>query len=254
MKTLNSDFFAKYQKILLFASSLVVICIIWEIIGQAGLLNPLFFAWPSTISKALYKIVTSPDFFGHISVSLSELTVGYAFAGAIALPIGIIMGRSKIVENLLDPYISALNAVPRIALMPLVIMIFGIGLSSKMFLVFLGSFFPILINTFHGVKNIDPLMVDMAKTFGTKKLSMVGEVFIPSIMPYLLAGFRIGLSLAFIMVVVGEFFAATQGVGFMIAYEAGRYNASGILAWVLIISGLTIFLTEIIKYFEKKRW
>jgi len=94
----------------------------------------------------------------------------------------------------------------------------------------------------------------MAKTFGTNKLSMVVEVFIPSIMPYLLAGFRIGLSLAFIMVVVGEFFAATHGVGFMIAYEAGRYNVSGILAWVLIISGLTIFLTEIIKYFEKKRW
>lgn len=254
MKTLNSAFFTNHQKILLFASSAVVICIIWEIMGQAGLLNPLFFAWPSTIAKAFYKIVTAPDFFGHISVSLFELFVGYTTAGIIAIPVGIIMGRSRIVENLLDPYISALNAVPRIALMPLVIMIFGIGLSSKMFLVFLGSFFPILINTFHGVKNIDPLMVDMAKTFGAKKLSMVGEVFVPSIMPYLLAGFRIGLSLAFIMVVVGEFFAATQGVGFMIAYEAGRYNASGILAWVLIISGLTIFLTEIIRYFEKKRW
>jgi len=251
---MNSGFFIKYQKILLFASSAAVLCIIWEIIGQASLLNPLFFAWPSTILQSLYKIVTSPDFFDHISVSLFELAVGYVFAGAIALPIGIIMGRSRTVENLLDPYISAFNAVPRIALMPLVIMIFGIGLSSKMFLVFLGSLFPILINTYQGVKNIDPLMVDMAKTFGTNKLSMVVEVFIPSIMPYLLAGFRIGLSLAFIMVVVGEFFAATHGVGFMIAYEAGRYNVSGILAWVLIISGLTIFLTEIIKYFEKKRW
>ena len=254
MKTLNSGFFTKYQKILLFASSATILCIIWEIIGQAGLLNPLFFAWPSTISQSLYKIVTSPDFFDHLSTSLFELIVGYTAAGIIAIPLGILMGRSKIVENLLDPYISALNAVPRIALMPLVIMIFGIGLSSKMFLVFLGSFFPILINTFQGVKNIDPLMVDMARTFGAKKLSMVVEVFIPSIMPYLLAGFRIGLSLAFIMVVVGEFFAATQGVGFMIAYEAGRYNVSGILAWVLIISGLTIFLTEIIRYFEKKRW
>jgi len=254
VKKLTSGFLVRYQKILLFIASLVVICLIWEIIGQAGLLNPLFFAWPSTILRSLYVIVTDPDFFGHMSVSLFELSVGYALAGIIAIPIGIIMGRSRMVENLLDPYISALNAVPRVALMPLVIMIFGIGLSSKMFLVFLGSFFPILINTFHGVKNIDPLMVDMAKTFGAKKLPMVLEVLVPSIMPYLLAGFRIGLSLAFIMVVVGEFFAATQGVGYMIAYEAGRYNASGVLAWVLIISGMTIFLTEILRYFEKKKW
>jgi len=252
--TLGKSFFAKYQKILLFTSSAAIIFIIWEIIGQMGLINPLFFAWPSTIFKAFYKIVTNPDFFGHISVSLLEVSVGYAAAAITAIPIGILMGRAKIIENLLDTYITALNAVPRVALMPLVILTFGIGLSSKMFLVFLGSFFPILINTFHGVKNIDPLMVDMAKIFGAKRLPMVTEVFIPSIMPYMLAGFRIGLSLAFIMVVVGEFFAATQGVGYMIAFEAGRYNTSGVLAWVLIISAITIFFTEIIRFFEKKKW
>ena len=249
-----TDFFAKYQKILLFAVSATVIGTIWEIIGQVGLLNPLFFAWPSTILNALYEIIADPHFFSHLSVSLFELVVGYTIAGSIAVPVGILMGRSRIIENLLDPYISALNAVPRIALMPLVILIFGIGLSSKIFLVFLGSFFPILINTFQGVKNINPLMVDMARTFGTKKPAMVLEVYFPSIMPFMLAGFRIGLSLGFIMVVVGEFFAATQGVGYMIAYEAGMYNTSAVLAWVLIISGLTIFLTELVKYFERKRW
>lgn len=254
MKILNPGFFAKYQKILLFAASAITIGLVWEIIGQVGLLNPLFFAWPSTILNALYEIITDPNFFNHISVSLFELIVGYTIAVAAALPLGILMGRLKIVENLLDPYISALNAVPRIALMPIIILIFGIGLSSKMFLVSIGSFFPILINTYQGVKNINPLMNDMARTFGTKKLDMVFQVYFPSIMPFMLAGLRIGLSLAFIMVVVGEFFAATQGVGYMIAYEAGMYNTSAVLAWVLIISGLTIFFTELIKYFERKRW
>jgi NitT/TauT family transport system permease protein len=94
----------------------------------------------------------------------------------------------------------------------------------------------------------------MAKTFGAKRLQLVGEVFIPSIMPYLLAGFRIGLSIAFIMVVVGEFFAATHGVGYMIAFEAGRYNTSAVMAWVLIISAMTILFTEVIRFFERKRW
>jgi NitT/TauT family transport system permease protein len=251
---LGLAFFVKYEKILLFASSALILCVIWEIIGQMGLLTPLFFAWPSTISKAFYTIATSPDFFSHLSVSLFEVGVGYGSAVLIAIPVGILMGRVKIIENLLDPYISALNALPRVALMPLVILIFGIGLSSKMFLVFLGSFFPILINTFNGVKNIDPLVVDMAKSFGAKRFALVGKVFIPSIMPYLLAGLRIGLSIAFIMVVVGEFFAATQGIGYMIAFEAGRYNTSAVMAWVLIISAMTVFFTEIIRYVERKKW
>lgn len=249
-----STFIVKYEKILLFVLSASIIGVIWEMTGQMGLINPLFFAWPSTILKALYTIVTDSDFFSHISVTLFETSIGYTSAAIAAIPVGILMGRVKFVENVLDPYISGLNSVPRIALMPLIILIFGIGLSSKMFLVFLGSFFPILINTFNGVKNIDPLMVDMAKSFGAKKLNLISKVFIPSIMPYLLAGLRIGLSIAFIMVVVGEFFAATHGIGYMIAFEAGRYNTSAVMAWVLIISSMTIFFTEIIRYFERKKW
>jgi NitT/TauT family transport system permease protein len=253
-RTLISTFIVKYEKILLFVLSASIIGVIWEMTGQMGLINPLFFAWPSTILKALYTIVTDSDFFSHISVTLFETSIGYTSAAIAAIPVGILMGRVKFVENVLDPYISGLNSVPRIALMPLIILIFGIGLSSKMFLVFLGSFFPILINTFNGVKNIDPLMVDMAKSFGAKKLNLISKVFIPSIMPYLLAGLRIGLSIAFIMVVVGEFFAATHGIGYMIAFEAGRYNTSAVMAWVLIISSMTIFFTEIIRYFERKKW
>ena len=251
---MKSKFFIKHQKIVLFFLSATILGLIWEIFGQMGLLNPLFFAWPSTISKAFYTIISDSEFFSHIFVTLFEASIGYAVAVATAIPLGVLMGRVKIVENLLDPYISALNAVPRVALMPLIILIFGIGLSSKMFLVFLGSYFPILINTFNGVKNIDPLMIDMAKSFGAKKLNLMIDIFIPSIMPYLLAGLRIGLSIAFIMVIVGEFFAATQGVGYMIAFEAGRYNTSAVMAWVLIISAMTIFFTEIIRYFEKKKW
>jgi len=251
---LNAKFLVKRQKILLFVSSASIICLIWEIVGQIGLLNPIFFAWPSTIFEALYEMLISPDFFGHLSVSVFETSVGYGSAALAGILLGILMGRVKIIEDLLDPYVSALNALPRVALMPLVILLFGIGLGSKIFLVFLGSFFPILINTFQGSKRIDPLMIDMAKTFGAKRLRLVKEVFVPSIMPYLLAGLRIGLSIAFIMVVVGEFFAATQGIGYMIAFEAGRYNTSAVMAWVLVISTMTIFFTEIIRYFEKKNW
>jgi ABC-type nitrate/sulfonate/bicarbonate transport system permease component len=254
VRSLGLKSFTKYRKVLLFALSASILCTIWEIMGQMKLLNPIFFAWPSTISRAFYLIVTDPSFLNHLSVSLFEASVGYTAAIIIAIPVGMLMGRVEIVENLLDPYISALNALPRIALMPLVILIFGIGLSSKVFLVFLGSFFPILINTFNGVKNIDPLLVDMAKIFGAKRWTLVGNVLIPSIMPYLLAGFRIGLSIAFIMVVVGEFFAATHGIGYMIAFEAGRYNTSAVMAWVLILSFMAIFFTEAIRYFERKKW
>jgi NitT/TauT family transport system permease protein len=189
--------------------------------------------------------------FPNLSTTFLELFLGIALA-CLAIPLGLAMGRSKTLEYSLDPIVSAFNAMPRIAFMPLLILVFGLGLMSKVILVLVGCFFPILVNVFHGMKNVDPLMIDMARVFGAKRIFMAREVFLPSILPFLIAGFRIAFALGLIMVVVGEFLAGNLGVGYMIATEAGYYHASAVMAWVLIIAAISIFLTELIRYYENR--
>jgi NitT/TauT family transport system permease protein len=189
-------------------------------------------------------------------VSFFELFCGYGLA-CTAIPLGIILGRSQTLEYIFDPLISALNAIPRVAMMPLIILMLGIGINSKIFLIFFGCFFPILVNVFQGTKHIDPLTIDMAKVFGAKGWKLFREVLFPSILPYLVAGFRIALAVGLIMVVVAEFFVGSRGIGYAIAYAGAHYNADELMAWVFIIASIAIFFTELIKYSEGKmrqRW
>ena len=188
----------------------------------------------------------------NLTVSMFELASGYFFAAVSAIPLGLLMAQSKRLEYILDPIISTMYAMPRIALMPLIILIFGIGISSKIFLVYLGCFFPILISVFQGMRSVDNILVDMGRVFGAKGLSLVRHIYIPSILPNLIAGFRIALSIGLIMVVVGEFLVGNQGIGYQIAYEADFFNTSGVLAWVFIISFLSMNLTQLIRYFENR--
>lgn len=246
------DVYKAHERLFVGTASLVAFAAIWELIGQSGIINPIFFAWPSTIAEALYKILQAGDLYPNISATFYELAWGFVLACS-GIPLGILMGRSRTLEYALDPLMSALYAMPRIALMPLIILILGIGVSSKIALVFLGCFFPILINVFQGMRNVDQLIIDMSRVFGAKKMSLAAHVFIPSIMPYLLPGFRMAIGLGLVMAVVGEFFAGTEGVGYMIALEAGFYHTPALMAWVLVISALAIFFTELLKYLEN-RW
>jgi len=251
-----SRFSESHKRSLIGVASFLIILAIWELIGQLGKFNPLFFSWPSSIAREFYKITINGELYKHLLVSFLELFFGYTLA-CTAIPIGIIIGRIEILEYILDPIFSALYAIPRVAIMPVIIVILGIGIPSKIFLVFFGCFFPILINVFQGTKNIDQLTVDMARSFGAKGWKLFNHILFPSILPYLMAGFRISLSIGLIMVVVAEFFVGSEGIGYKIAYESGFFRASSMMAWVLVISIISIFFTELIKYFEnkmRKRW
>ena len=245
------EIFQSYKRVFLGIASLSTTVLIWELIGRAGMINPLFFSWPSAIGVELYKILISGEFFKHFTVSFLELFWGFVFA-CIAIPIGILIGRSDTLEYIFDPILSAISAVPRVALMPLVILLFGIGPRSKIFLIFFGCFFPIFINAFHGTKNIDRLMVDMGQVFGAKGWKLFQHVLFPSIVPYLIAGFQIAVSIGLIMVIVGEFYVGSEGIGYKIAEEASFYHASALMAWVVSISTMSILIIEIIKYFENR--
>ena len=246
--------FLSHKRFFLGLFSLSSTGLVWEIVGRRGLINPLFFSWPSPIVAELYKIIINGELIKHFQVTFLELSFGFGLA-CLAIPLGILMGRSETLESLIDPIISAISSIPRVALMPLVILLFGIGPRSKIFLVFFGCLFPILINVFQGTKNVDKLTLDMGKVFGAKGWNLFEYIILPAIIPYLMASFQIAISIGLIMVIVSEFYVGSAGIGYKIAEESSLYHASTLMAWVLVISIMSIFLTELIKYFEKKmRW
>lgn len=216
----------------------------------------LFFTTPSRVAIALYRLVATGQIQEHFYVSATAFLSGLGMAIAVGLPLGMIMGRYRTLDALLDPYVTALNATPRIVWLPLLILWFGIGIWSKVVIVFIGALFPLLINTYVGVKNVNQVLVSMVRSFGAREWQVMKIVVLPNSVPYIIAGLRLAIGRAILGVVVGEFFGASQGLGFLIATAATNYKTDIVFAGVAIFMGLSLILTLSVKRLESRlnRW
>ena len=192
-----------------------------------------------------------------IAVNLTgAFLVGYGLAIVIGVPLGLLMGWYSRVNAILEPFVSALYATPRIALLPLVMIWFGIGLASKVAIVFLGAVFPILVNTITGVRTIDADFIKVARSYGATDRQMFLTVVLPSSVPMLLTGLRLGLGHALVGIVVGEMYGATQGLGYLIAVAGARFQTDRVMVGIILIAGLGVALTELLRAIERRfeRW
>jgi NitT/TauT family transport system permease protein len=174
----------------------------------------------------------------------------------IGVPLGILMGWYSRINAVLEPFVSALYATPRIALLPLVMIWFGIGIMSKIAIVFLGAIFPILVNTITGVRTIDADFVKVARSFGSTDRQLFLTVALPSSVPMLLSGLRLGLGHALVGIVVGEMYGATHGLGFLIAVSGARFQTDKVMVGIILIASAGILLTELLRLLERRfeRW
>jgi NitT/TauT family transport system permease protein len=236
--------------------SMLVFLALWEFVVRAGLVNPLFTSSPSRIVAAAAEMFADPDFYGHLEVSAEEFFSGFLLAIVIGVPLGILMGWYSRVNAILEPFVSALYATPRIALLPLVVIWFGIGIASKVAIVFLGAIFPILVNTITGVRTIEADFVKVARSFGASDRQMFLTVVLPSAVPMLLTGLRLGLGHALVGIVVGEMYGATQGLGYLIAVAGARFQTDRVMVGIILIAGLGVALTELLRAIERRfeRW
>lgn len=187
---------------------------------------------------------------------------GYAYLAGVGAAcilgamLGLAMGWWRYFGDVLDPYVVFFSAMPRIALFPIILMIFGIGDFSRILIVFLGVFFPVLFNAYMGAKQTPQVLIDVARVFGYSHNRLFIAVILPAALPYLIAGFRIGVTLGMIMVVVAEFFGASSGLGQKIAETAQLYETPELYAWVFYTSLLALFLVWGADYFERwaMRW
>jgi len=251
-------FYLNQEKKILGTSAVVVFLTVWELIGSTfQLINPMFMSAPSLIWKAAVQLFISGEIYNDLYVSGIEFAWGYFLSVIFAIPFGIMVGWYKRMSYIFDPFINAMNATPRVALLPLVIIWLGIGILSKVGIIFLGAVFPMLINTRDGVKTTPLNLLNAARSFGASEWQIFKSVVLPSTVPFILTGLRLGVGRALIGVMVGELYAATAGIGFMITVAGATFQTDKVFVGVLIfaISGMVAMelLTKLESKFDKWR-
>ena len=233
--------------------------VLWEVIPRVVPVPRgirLFLATPSQITVAFVQLIERGELQHHFTVSALEFLVGLGLSVAVGLPLGLLLGRFRLLDDLLDPFVTSLNATPRIVWLPLLILWFGLGIWSKVMIVFAGAVFPLLINAYEGVRNTDRLLANVVRSFGGSEWQVARMVVLPAAVPYVVAGLRLAIGRAILGVVVGEFFGASRGLGYMIAAAASNYRADVMFAGILVLMILSLALTFSVQAVEARltRW
>ena len=250
-------FYLNQEKKILGTAAVTFFLILWELVGNTlQLINPMFMSAPSLIWKAAFEMFASGEIYNDLYISGIELAGGYLLSVVVAVPFGIAIGWYKKVAYIFDPFVNAMNATPRVALLPLVIIWLGIGILSKVGIIFLGAVFPILINARDGVKTTPLNLLTAARSFGASEWMLFKTVVLPSTVPFILTGLRLGLGRAIVGVMVGELYAATAGIGFMITVAGATFQTDKVFVGVLIFALTGMIGTELITRVEKRfnRW
>lgn len=230
---------------LLGAASVIGGVALWEVGVRMFVRGDLFMVPPSAVWTAFLRLARSGELSMHLAVSGAEFAYGFALAIVVGIPLGALMASNRTVSAVLDPWIAALYSTPRIALAPLLIVWLGIGITSKIALVFLSAVFPILVNTLTGVRVTDTELIEAARAFGARRRDVFFKVLIPASVPFIVAGLRLGVGRGIIGVVVGELLGATAGIGYML-YTAGQtFDTATLFVGVVVIAifGITSDLT-----------
>jgi NitT/TauT family transport system permease protein len=251
-------FYLNHEQAVLGGASVVLFLLIWELVGNTyQLINPMFMSAPSLIASAAVQLFGSGEIYNDLYISGIELFWGYLLSALVAIPFGIMIGWYKKASYIFDPFVNSMNATPRVALLPLVIIWLGIGVLSKVGIIFLGAVFPILINTRDGVKTTPFNLLTAARSFGASEWMLFRSVVLPSTIPFILTGLRLGLGRAIVGVMVGELYAATAGIGFMITVAGATFQTDKVFVGVLIFAltgmiGMEM-LTRVERRFDKWR-
>jgi ABC-type nitrate/sulfonate/bicarbonate transport system permease component len=242
----------RYGGLIVGTLSVAIFLAIWQAVAAARLVPELFLPGPSDIFNEFGVLIREGKLWNDLLVSGQELGLGFGLAIVVAIPFGILMGWYRGMSWALEPFVNFFYSMPRIALLPLFIIWFGIGINSKIAIIFLGAFFPILINTVAGMHNIEPGLIKVARSFGASDLQIFRTVALPGTVPFTLTGLRLGVGHALIGVVVGELLAAQAGIGLMMANAGATYQTSRVFVGLLILAGVGLALTYVLQLLERR--
>jgi ABC-type nitrate/sulfonate/bicarbonate transport system permease component len=243
------------------ACGILVVLVLWQVMSMAYDLQ-LILPPPLAVARTVFNTLTlnydqrwlyGPNIYEHLLASFARAITGFSIAAALAIPLGIVVGRSRTVREFVDPVIRSLYPIPGIAWIPLAILWFGLGNTAVIFVVFIAEFFPLYFNTEAGARNINPILVDAARCFGARRLTLLRRVILPASIPYIITGMRIGLGGAWRMIVAGEMLASQSGIGSILMESRYQFRATDLMMAMILIS-VVGYVTErlIVGTLEKK--
>jgi ABC-type nitrate/sulfonate/bicarbonate transport system permease component len=240
----------RYGSTILGVTGVVALLVGWQLVSGLGIINPLYISSPLRVIEIIPTAFADDGFLNHIAVSGQEFLIGMALVIVTGIPFGLLAGWYRPIRELTDPVISALFATPIVALVPILVLTLGIGVGSKVAFVYLLAVWPVIINTTAGIRDIDPEMIRMARTFGSDDRRIFRTVALPASVPHIIVGMRNAVSRGIIAVVVGELYGAQAGIGFYLnqtgqIFQTDRYYFAVVfLALVGVLLGLALGVIE----------
>jgi ABC-type nitrate/sulfonate/bicarbonate transport system permease component len=239
------------ERIVLGSAFIVILLAGWQLVTALGLEPPILLPSPADVIAAFRTLFSSDDIWFDLAASGKELLYGFALAAAVGIAAGLTMGWYPRLGYFLDPFVNFLYAIPRVALGPLLVVWLGIGLSSKVALVFLIAVFPVLVNTSSGVRSLDPHLLRVARCFGASDLKIFRTIALPGSVPFILGGLRLAVGQSLIGVFVAELLGAQHGVGAMIENAGQQFQTDIVFAGLLIFAAAGMLLTAIVRGLER---
>jgi len=233
-------------------AAFVAIVAIWEWRARAGGISTLFFPAPSAIARTLVEMVRSGEMFGLMGTTLSRLVVGLALGGTIGLVVGLLMGWSDNVRTAVDPIISAVHPVPKLALLPLLLIIFGLGDLPGIIIVAMAAFFPMAINSMAGVRHIPPIHFEVAQNYGAARRQVFKRIVWPGSLPFTLAGARLALNTGFVLTIAVEIILAQGGLGGVIWLVWQTLKTQRLYATLIVIAILGVSFNALLRYVSRR--
>lgn len=230
----------------------VLIIALWQWAAEREWTNPLFFPAPDVIAGAFSSLISSGELFHHLGISVWRALIGFVVGGSIGLLLGLLSGLSRKAEYVLDPSLQMLRTVPHLAVAPLVLLWFGFGEQSKIVIIALGAFFPLYVNTFVAIRNVDNKLFDVAKVLAFDRAKLLFRLVLPAALPGILLGVRLSLALSWIGLVVAELIGSQSGVGFLINLGKQTSSTEDIFVGVIIFAIVGKLVDSFVRLLERK--
>jgi sulfonate transport system permease protein len=234
----------------------VVLVIFWQVASVTGWLESRILPAPTAVLSAFWSLLISGELWHHVKISAGRALLGLLVGGGLGLLLGLLNGSSRIASNLLDTTLQMIRNIPALALIPLVILWFGIDESAKLFLVAIGVFFPMYINTYHGIRSVDPQLIEMGKSYGLTRWQLYKDIILPGAMPSILVGLRFALGLVWVLLIVAETISAQAGIGYMTMNAREFLQTDVVLVGILLYALLGKLADVLAQYLERYllRW
>lgn len=223
----------------------------WELVGRFIVTKPLFFVPISVVAEDMWNWISSGEILPHLEASATEFVIGFGIAMILGIGIGMAMGLSRVITDLLEPIVMAFNSTPMLALTPLFIIWFGIGITSKVMMMLFIALVPIIINTAAGMHNVQQEHLDAVRSFGANWAQLTLKVRLPSALSFIIAGLRLGMARALVAIFVVELFGAQSGIGFTIANAATIFDTARVFSGIIVLAGAGVLISLTLTWLER---